>query len=163
MSVVKRLVDYSNESPRILVTSMQAVLTPLADPRQIEESTRQLTLGAKVNPQELAEWLSSKDCEVVKENDSLITIKYNNNKKTCLLYNRETKISKSKGYDIVISLEKSEKIIKDAKASFIIDEKLFIKKNKFKGKIGTFEIKQNKISHILNFYKVEDEKFKKIF
>jgi len=47
--------------------------------------------------------------------------------------------------------------------NFIIDEKLFIKKNKFKGKIGTFEIKQNKISHILNFYKVEDEKFKKIF
>ena len=47
--------------------------------------------------------------------------------------------------------------------NFIIDEKLFIKKNKFKGKIGTFEIKQNKISHILNFYKVEDENFKKIF
>ena len=47
--------------------------------------------------------------------------------------------------------------------NFVIDEKLFIKKNKFKGKIGTFEIKQNKISHILNFYKVEDEKFKKIF
>ncbi len=47
--------------------------------------------------------------------------------------------------------------------NFVIDEKLFIKKNKFKGKIGTFEIKQNKISHILNFYKVEDENFKKIF
>ena len=47
--------------------------------------------------------------------------------------------------------------------NFIIDEKLFIKKNKFKGKIGTFEIKQNKISHILNFYKVENDSFKKIF
>jgi len=74
---------------------------------------------------ELAEWLSSKDCEVVKENDSLITIKNNNKNKTCLLYNRETEISKNKGYDIVISLEKNEKIIKDALASFIIDEKLF--------------------------------------
>jgi len=49
------------------------------------------------------------------------------------------------------------------KNNFIIDEKLFIKKNKFKGKIGIFEIKQNKISHILNFYKVEDDNFKKIF
>ena len=47
--------------------------------------------------------------------------------------------------------------------NFIIDEKLFIRKNKFKGKIGFFEINENKINHILNFYKIEDEKFKKIF
>ena len=33
----------------------------------------------------------------------------------------------------------------------------------FKGKIGIFEIKNNKINHILNFYKVEDKKFIKIF
>jgi ABC-type branched-subunit amino acid transport system substrate-binding protein len=46
---------------------------------------------------------------------------------------------------------------------FIVDEKLFVKKNKFKGKIGFFEIKKNKINHILNFYKIEDNKFKKIF
>ena len=46
---------------------------------------------------------------------------------------------------------------------FIVDKKLFIKKNKFKGKTGFFEIKQNKINHILNFYKIEDNKFKKIF
>jgi len=46
---------------------------------------------------------------------------------------------------------------------FIIDDKLFIRKNKFKGKIGYFEIKKNKINHILNFYKIEDSKFKKIF
>ena len=45
----------------------------------------------------------------------------------------------------------------------IIDEKIFTKKTLFKGKVGIFEIKNNKISHILNFYKVEDEKFKKIF
>ena len=44
-----------------------------------------------------------------------------------------------------------------------IDEKLFIKKNKFKGKIGIFEIKNNKINHVLNFYKVEDSQFKKVF
>jgi hypothetical protein len=45
----------------------------------------------------------------------------------------------------------------------IIDGNLFIKKTLFKGKVGIFEIKNNKINHILNFYKVEGEKFKKIF
>ena len=45
----------------------------------------------------------------------------------------------------------------------IIDEKIFSKKTQFKGKIGIFEIKNNKIFHILNFYKIEDMKFKKIF
>ena len=45
----------------------------------------------------------------------------------------------------------------------VIDEKMFIKKTLFKGKVGIFEIKNNKINHILNFYKVEDRKFKKIF
>jgi len=45
----------------------------------------------------------------------------------------------------------------------IIDEKVFQKKNLFKGKVGIFEIKDNKINHILNFYKVENSKFKKIF
>jgi hypothetical protein len=45
----------------------------------------------------------------------------------------------------------------------IIDEKIFKKENLFKGKVGIFEIKDNKINHILNFYKVENNEFKKIF
>jgi len=45
----------------------------------------------------------------------------------------------------------------------IIDEKIFSKKNLFKGKVGIFEIKNNKINHILNFYKIENNEFKKIF
>ena len=45
----------------------------------------------------------------------------------------------------------------------IVDEKIFTKKNLFKGKVGIFEIKNNKINHILNFYKVENSEFKKIF
>jgi len=49
------------------------------------------------------------------------------------------------------------------KNDLIIDEKIFKKKNLFKGKVGIFQIKDNKINHILNFYKVEDGKFKKIF
>ncbi|MDC1378736.1 ABC transporter substrate-binding protein [Pelagibacteraceae bacterium] len=45
----------------------------------------------------------------------------------------------------------------------IIDKKMFTKKTLFRGKVGIFEIKNNKISHILNFYKVEDGEFKKVF
>ena len=45
----------------------------------------------------------------------------------------------------------------------IVDEKIFTKETLFKGKVGIFEIKNNKINHILNFYKVENSKFKKIF
>ncbi len=41
--------------------------------------------------------------------------------------------------------------------------KIFRKKNSFKGKIGIFDIKNNKINHILNFYKIEDGKLIEIF
>ncbi len=41
--------------------------------------------------------------------------------------------------------------------------KLFKKKNSFKGKIGIFDIKDNKINHRLNLYKVEGGKLKEIF
>jgi len=45
----------------------------------------------------------------------------------------------------------------------VINKKMFTKKTLFKGKVGVFEIKNNKINHILNFYKVEDGEFKKVF
>ena len=45
----------------------------------------------------------------------------------------------------------------------IIDQNMFSKNTLFKGKVGIFEIKNNKVNHILNFYKVEDKKFKKVF
>ena len=41
--------------------------------------------------------------------------------------------------------------------------KLFKKKNSFKGKIGIFDIKNNKINNRLNFYKIEDKKIIEIF
>ena len=41
--------------------------------------------------------------------------------------------------------------------------KVFKKKNSFKGKIGIFDIKNNKINHRLNFYKIEDKKITEIF
>jgi len=42
-------------------------------------------------------------------------------------------------------------------------DKLFKKKNSFKGRIGLFNIQDNKINHKLNFYQVVDNKFKEIF
>ena len=42
-------------------------------------------------------------------------------------------------------------------------DKIFKKKNSFKGKIGIFDIKDNKINHRLNFYKIEDGLLKEIF
>ena len=40
---------------------------------------------------------------------------------------------------------------------------LFKKKNTFKGKIGIFDINDNKINHRLNFYEMNDGKIKEIF
>ncbi len=41
--------------------------------------------------------------------------------------------------------------------------KMFRKKNSFKGKIGIFDIQNNKINHRLSFYKIENGKIKRIF
>ena len=41
--------------------------------------------------------------------------------------------------------------------------KLFKKQNSFKGKIGIFDVKNNKINHKLNFYKIENKELIKIF
>ena len=49
------------------------------------------------------------------------------------------------------------------KNNFELNENIFYNKNKFKGKIGIFEIDKNNITHQLNFYSVEDKTFKKIF
>ena len=47
--------------------------------------------------------------------------------------------------------------------NFVVDEKIFYKKNKFKGKIGIFEINKNRINHVLNFYKQKTKNSKKFF
>jgi len=49
------------------------------------------------------------------------------------------------------------------KNDFKISDNIFYKKNKFKGKIGIFEINKNIITHQLNFYSIENNQFKKIF
>ena len=42
-------------------------------------------------------------------------------------------------------------------------DKIFKKKTSFKGKIGVFDIQNNKINHKLNFYQIQNKKIKKIF
>ena len=49
------------------------------------------------------------------------------------------------------------------KKELIEINKLFKKQNSFKGKMGIFDIKDNKINHKLNFYKIHDGKIKEIF
>ena len=49
------------------------------------------------------------------------------------------------------------------KNDFEVNNKLFTEDNRFKGVSGVFEINNQKINHILTFYRVEDGKFKKIF
>ena len=48
-------------------------------------------------------------------------------------------------------------------SNFSDSNNLFKKKNSFKGKIGIFDIENNKIDHQLNFYQIENSSIKKIF
>ena len=50
-----------------------------------------------------------------------------------------------------------------SKNDFLTTSKLFKVKNSFKGMMGIFDIKNNKINHRLNFYKVQDKELTKIF
>ncbi len=49
------------------------------------------------------------------------------------------------------------------KNNFSYSNKIFKVKNSFKGKIGVFDIKDNKINHKLNFYKIQNKKLIEIF
>lgn len=49
------------------------------------------------------------------------------------------------------------------KNNFLINEDIFLKENKFKGKVGIFEIKNNIITHQLNFYMIDKKEITKIF
>ena len=60
LAVVKRLALPDGRPPPLVVTSIQALLAPLVDPRAIEAGTRRLAVGTTVNPEELAEWLAAR-------------------------------------------------------------------------------------------------------
>ena len=59
LSLVKRLTMPGDEAPAIVVTSIQALLAPLADPREVESRTRRLEVGGHLDPVELADWLAA--------------------------------------------------------------------------------------------------------
>ena len=60
LAAVKRLALPDSPPPPLVVTSIQAILAPLVDPRAIQAGTRNLTVGGHVNPEELAEWLTAR-------------------------------------------------------------------------------------------------------
>ncbi len=60
LSLVKQLTIVAGARPAIIVTSIQALLAPLADPREIEASTRRLEVGGRLDPAELADWLAAR-------------------------------------------------------------------------------------------------------
>jgi transcription-repair coupling factor (superfamily II helicase) len=56
LAVVKRLTQASPaDRPQIVVTSIQALLSPLDDPREISASTRLLEVGGRLDPSERRE------------------------------------------------------------------------------------------------------------
>ena len=87
-----------------------------------------------------------------KENFELFKIEYNN------AYNKKANQLSFLSYDLVGLV-----YFLIYSNNFDQDKKIFYEKNKFKGKIGIFEIDKNTITHQLNFYSINDEKFIKIF
>jgi transcription-repair coupling factor (superfamily II helicase) len=64
LALVKRLIGPAAEHPRIIVTTVQALLAPLVDPRDIEASTRRLAVGGRIDPAELSDWLLARGWEL---------------------------------------------------------------------------------------------------
>ena len=87
-----------------------------------------------------------------KENFELFKVEYNN------AYNKKANQLSFLSYDLVGLV-----YFLIYSNNFDQDKKIFYEKNKFKGKIGIFEIDKNTITHQLNFYSINDEKFIKIF
>ena len=80
------------------------------------------------------------------------------NEKFLQMYNEKPNHLALLSYDLVgliyyLSLKTDLSQIKD----------LFKKENTFKGKIGIFDIKDNKINHRLNLYEIKDGSIKEIF
>jgi transcription-repair coupling factor (superfamily II helicase) len=63
LALVKRLTGPEDSRPRIVVTTIQSLLTPLPDPRAVEAGTRRLAVGGRLDPAELADWLTARGWE----------------------------------------------------------------------------------------------------
>ena len=64
LALVKRLAS-AGDPPAIVVTSIQALLQPLADPRDVERGTRRLAVGGHLDPTELGDWLAGRGWRMV--------------------------------------------------------------------------------------------------
>ena len=51
--------------PRVVVTSIAALLQPFPDPEEIESATLRLAVGETLDPQDLLRWLHERGCERV--------------------------------------------------------------------------------------------------
>ena len=87
-----------------------------------------------------------------KENFELFKVEYNN------AYNKKANQLSFLSYDLVGLV-----YFLIYSNNFDQDKKIFYEKNKFKGKIGIFEIDKNTITHQLNFYSIDNGEFTKIF
>ena len=65
LAVVKRLTVPDGSRPPLVVTSVQALLAPLADPREIEAGTRRIEVGGRLDLEELADWLGARGWRLV--------------------------------------------------------------------------------------------------
>ncbi len=65
VAVVKRVAAPNAPRTPVIVTSIQALLAPLADPRDIAAGTRRLAVGGRLDPEELADWLGARGWHLV--------------------------------------------------------------------------------------------------
>ena len=65
LAVVRALTATDGVRPPLVVTSIQALLAPLADPREIAAGTRRLAVGGHLDPEELADWLGVRGWRLV--------------------------------------------------------------------------------------------------
>ncbi len=65
LAVVRALNATDGVRPPLVVTSIQALLAPLADPREIAAGTRRLAVGGQLDPEELADWLGVRGWRLV--------------------------------------------------------------------------------------------------
>ncbi|MFM7207952.1 MAG: transcription-repair coupling factor [Planctomycetaceae bacterium] len=65
LSVVKRLTASAQPAQPLVVTSIQALLAPLPDPRDVQAGTRRLAVGGRLDPEELADWLGARGWRLV--------------------------------------------------------------------------------------------------
>ena len=84
-------------------------------------------------------------------NKSLKEIGFNKNVKKLVIH--QAKLANKAKLDAIVCSPQEVNLVK----------KLFKKETSFKGKIGIFDIENNKINHRLNFYKIDNGKIKKIF